>query len=178
MILIVEALSDSFVRSFWEFIIAGGYVQRQRGESSNVAKPGRNHEFYKFYDIATLQDGELLQIRPNVRVYYNAVVTFGDVDIILSTMWAHIPLQDAFATESGVTDFHRILYNGETMNFEQFNNEHRHCMDFLREACSSAQAPRNTSETERGSLNLITHCIQTTGQKSRMNHHSAVKTTE
>lgn len=89
-----------------------------------------------------------------------------------------LPLQDAFATESGVTDFHRILYNGETMNFEQFNNEHRYCMDFLREACSSAQAPRNTSETERGSLNLITHCIQTTGQKSRMNHHSAVKTTE
>lgn len=48
MILIVEALSDSFVRSFWEFIIAGGYVQRQRGESSNVVKPGRNHEYFRF----------------------------------------------------------------------------------------------------------------------------------
>lgn len=48
MILIVEALSDSFVRSFWEFIIAGGYVQRQRGESSNVAKPGLNHEYFRF----------------------------------------------------------------------------------------------------------------------------------
>lgn len=108
--------------------------------------PG-NHEFYKYYDIATLKNGELLQIRPNVKVYYNAVVTLGNVDLILSTMWAHIPLQDAFATESGVTDFHRILYNGETLNFEQFNNEHRHCMDFLREACSSAQAPHRVIVT-------------------------------
>ena len=62
-------------------------------------------------------------------------------------MWAYISLQDAFATESGVTDFHRILYNGETLNFEQFNNEHRRCMDFLREACLSAQAPHKVIVT-------------------------------
>lgn len=86
---------------FWD-IVAEQYEQV-------LVVPG-NHEFYKFYDLATLKDGELLQIRPNVRVYYNAVVTLGDVDFILSTMWAHIPLQDAFATESGVTDFHRILF--------------------------------------------------------------------
>lgn len=123
---------------FWD-IVAEQYEQV-------LVVPG-NHEFYKFYDLATLKDGELLQIRPNVRVYYNAVVTLGNVDFILSTMWARIPLQDAFATESGVTDFHRILFNGETLNFEQFNNEHRHCMDFLREACSSAQAPRRVIVT-------------------------------
>ena len=45
-----------------------------------IVVPG-NHEFYKY-----------------------------DVDMILSTLWAHIPLQDAFATESGVTDFHRIMF--------------------------------------------------------------------
>ena len=33
------------------------------------------------------------------------------------------PLQDAFATESGVTDFHRIMFEGETLTFEQFNKE-------------------------------------------------------
>ena len=68
---------------FWD-IVAEQYEQV-------LVVPG-NHEFYKFYDLATLKDGELLQIRPNVRVYYNAVVTLGDVDFILSTMWAHIPL--------------------------------------------------------------------------------------
>jgi hypothetical protein len=49
-------------------------------------------------------------IRSNVKVYYNAIVNLGEVDMILSTLWAHIPLQDAFATESGVTDFHRIMF--------------------------------------------------------------------
>ena len=34
-----------------------------------------NHEFYKFYDIATLVDGYCLEIRPNVHSYYNAVVS-------------------------------------------------------------------------------------------------------
>ena len=87
-----------------------------------IVVPG-NHEFYKYYDIASLQEGELLHIRSNVKVYYNGVVNFGDVDMILSTLWAHIPLQDAFATESGVTDFHRIMFEGETITFEQFNKE-------------------------------------------------------
>jgi len=48
MILIVEALSDSFVRRFWEFISAGGYMQRQRGESINDEKKGRSHEYFRF----------------------------------------------------------------------------------------------------------------------------------
>ena len=87
-----------------------------------IVVPG-NHEFYKYYDIASLQEGELVQIRSNVKVYYNAIVNMGEVDMILSTLWAHIPLQDAFATESGVTDFHRIMFEGETITFEQFNKE-------------------------------------------------------
>ena len=73
---------DNYSRHpFWD-LVAEQYEQV-------LVVPG-NHEFYKYYDIATLQDGELLQIRPNVRVYYNAVVTLGDVDVILSTMWAYI----------------------------------------------------------------------------------------
>jgi len=44
----VEALSDSFVRRFWEFISAGGYMQRQRGESINDEKKGRSHEYFRF----------------------------------------------------------------------------------------------------------------------------------
>lgn len=108
--------------------------------------PG-NHEFYKYYDISTLTDGELLQIRPNVRVYNNAVVTIGDVDVILSTLWAHIPLQDAFATEQGVTDFRRIMYKDETLTFEQFNEEHARCMEFLRRACATASAAKRVIVT-------------------------------
>lgn len=123
---------------FWD-IAADQYEQV-------LVVPG-NHEFYKYYDISTLTDGELLQIRPNVRVYNNAVITIGDVDMILSTLWAHIPLQEAFATERGVTDFRRIMYKDETLTFEQFNEEHVRCMEFLRRACAAASAAKRVIVT-------------------------------
>ena len=50
---------------FWD-IVADQYEQI-------LVVPG-NHEFYKYYDISTLTDGELLQIRPNVRVYTQKAV--------------------------------------------------------------------------------------------------------
>lgn len=70
--------------------------------------PG-NHEFYKMFNLTSLPYGEITRGRPNVKVYYNAAINLGDVDVILSTLWAHIPLQDAYATESRVTDFHGIF---------------------------------------------------------------------
>lgn len=51
-----------------------------------------NHEFYKYYDVATLPDGYCLDIRRNVKSYYNGVVNIGDTDFIISTLWSHIPL--------------------------------------------------------------------------------------
>lgn len=101
--------------------------------------PG-NHEFYKYYDISTLPDGKILSVRPNVNVYYNGVIDLKGVELILSTLWARVPLQDAFMTESGVTDFHRILFDGEPLTFEQFNKEHNRCMDFLRGAIKQSTA--------------------------------------
>ena len=43
---------------FWD-IVADQYQQV-------LVAPG-NHEFYKFYDIASLPDGEILEVRPNVK---------------------------------------------------------------------------------------------------------------
>ena len=55
-----------------------------------------NHEFYKYYDIATLKDGFSLEIRPNVHGFYNSVAHIEDIDIIVSTMWSEIPLNEAY----------------------------------------------------------------------------------
>ena len=123
---------------FWE-LVADQYEKV-------LVVPG-NHEFYKYYDIATLSEGELLKIRSNVTVYYNAVVSLDEVEVILSTLWAHIPLQDAFATESGVTDFHRIIFEGKTLTFDLFNKEHERCMAFLRRACKSSSASKRVIVT-------------------------------
>ena len=108
--------------------------------------PG-NHEFYKYYDISTLPDGKILSVRPNVNVYYNGVVNLEDVEFILSTLWARVPLQDAFATEYGVTDLHRILFNGETLTFDQFNKEHERCMAFMRDAVNQSTASKRIMVT-------------------------------
>ena len=91
-----------------------------------------NHEFYKFYDIATLSDGYRLEIRPNVHSYYNAIVHLEKTDIIISTLWSHIKLEDAYFTEQSVTDFRRILYKGEILTFAEFNKEHEHCLNFIK----------------------------------------------
>lgn len=99
-----------------------------------------NHEFYKFYDIATLDNGYRLQIRHNVAAYYNSIITVGDTDIIVSTLWAHIPLKDASFTEQVISDFRRIRCNGELLTFADFNQEHRKCLDFIKTSVAESTA--------------------------------------
>ena len=99
-----------------------------------------NHEFYKHYDIATLKDGSCLEIRWNVHSYYNVVTHIENVDFIVSTLWAEIPLNVAYYTEQVISDFHRILYNGEFLSFADFNREHKRCLGFLKDAVKSSTA--------------------------------------
>lgn len=99
-----------------------------------------NHEFYKFFDISTLTDGYKHQIRHNVAAYYNEVVSIGDVDIIVSTLWSVIPLKEAAYTEQVISDFRRIMYKGELLTFADFNREHRRCLDFIKTAVSQSNA--------------------------------------
>ena len=99
-----------------------------------------NHEFYKFFDISSLNNGYKLQIRHNVAAYYNDVVSIEGVDIIISTLWSHIPLREATFTEQVISDFRRILYKGELLTFADFNREHRNCLDFIKRAISNSKA--------------------------------------
>jgi len=99
-----------------------------------------NHEFYKYFDVATLPDDFAMEIRPNVFSHYNGIVRFDDTDIILSTLWSKIPLDDAYHTEHVVSDFRRILYNGELMTFADFNAEHERCLTFIKNAVAQSKA--------------------------------------
>ena len=99
-----------------------------------------NHEFYKFYDLKTMHDGLVGEIRPNVHYYYNKVVRIEDVDFIISTLWAHIDLKDAYQTESVVSDFHRIMYGEDVLTFADFNKEHERCLDFIKKAVAESDA--------------------------------------
>ena len=99
-----------------------------------------NHEFYKFFDIATLEDGYCLEIRHNVHSYYNAVVRIEDTDFIISTLWSEIPLREAYYTEQVISDFRRILFNGELIAFADFNREHGRCIEFIKKAVKESTA--------------------------------------
>jgi predicted phosphodiesterase len=99
-----------------------------------------NHELYKYYDLAQIPQGLVCSIRDNVKCYYNAVVQLGNIDLIVSTLWAKIPLEEAYITERGVSDFHRILYNGEPLKFGDFNREHDRCFQFIQDAVAKSQA--------------------------------------
>lgn len=92
-----------------------------------------NHELYKFTDLAKIPQGLVCSIRDNINVYNNAVINLEGVDIILSTLWAKIPLKDAYITERGVSDFHRIVYNDKLLTWNMFNEEHEKCFNFIKQ---------------------------------------------
>lgn len=99
-----------------------------------------NHDFYGYYDLATMPEGYCKEIRHNVHAYYNKVVSIENMDIIVSTLWAFIEPFNAYQTEKGVSDFYRIIYNGHRLTADDFNAEHERCFDFIRKAVSDSKA--------------------------------------
>lgn len=104
-----------------------------------IAIPG-NHEFYAYYDLASLSENDQWTLFPNVKIYHNTVVQIGDIDIVASTLWAHIDIKDAFNTEQYVSDFHRIMYGDNLLTSADFNREHERCLKFVKHAVSNSDA--------------------------------------
>ena len=99
-----------------------------------------NHEFYKFYDLASIKDCLVGEIRKNIHYYYNKVVRIVDVDIIMSTLWSHIEDKDAPYCEQCVTDFHRIMYGEKQLTYREFNKEHERCFKFIKQSVEHSTA--------------------------------------
>lgn len=104
-----------------------------------IIVPG-NHELYKSYDINDLTEGWELKVRDNVRAVYNKVLHYGTIDIICSTLWAEIPVREAYFTEKGVTDFRRIRDGERLLSWERFNEEHRKCIEFITNSIDESKA--------------------------------------
>lgn len=104
-----------------------------------IVVPG-NHELYKFFDINQLHDGWSLEVRPNVKVCYNAVVPLDEeTDLVASTLWAFVPPAEENLTERCVSDFNRIR-NGEfRLSAQRFNEEHLKCRAFIEKAISESK---------------------------------------
>ena len=104
-----------------------------------IAVPG-NHEYYAYYDIAAKSDQFKIELFPNVKIYSNIVEHIGDVDVVASTLWAHIDSQNAYYTERFVSDFHRIMYNGHLLTAADFNKEHEKCLQFIKQSVAASNA--------------------------------------
>lgn len=115
-----------------------------------------NHDFYAHYDLSTMPDGYCRQIRHNVHAYYNSVVSIGDIDIIISTLWSKIEPCDAFLTEHNVSDFYRIKYNGHRLTAEDFNREHARCLQFIQQAVVESKAKTKIVLTHHVPTHLCT----------------------
>ena len=111
-----------------------------------------NHEFYGFYDLATMPNGFCKEIRHNVYAYYNSVVHLDGIDIIVSTLWSTIKPYDAFLTEKNVSDFHRIKFNGHRLTADDFSLQHERCLAFIQQAISVSDAEK---------IIVVTHHVPT-----------------
>jgi predicted phosphodiesterase len=101
--------------------------------------PG-NHEFYKYYNLSSMKDGDEGDIRSNVHYYYNKVLRVEEVDFICSTLWSHIEERNASYTEQCITDFHRIMYGEKILTYREFNLEHNRCFQFIKKAVKESSA--------------------------------------
>lgn len=119
--------------SFWDW--AADHFRQ------TLVVPG-NHEFYLGEDITSFHTNSIREIRPNVKLCYNCVVTINDVDILLTTLWAHIRSEDDFLVRRSVSDFHCIKYNGKVFDTTQFNEEHQRAMQFLNDALQKSKSPK------------------------------------
>ncbi len=105
-----------------------------------IVIPG-NHEFYKMFDIDKLHDGWSWEIRKNISCYYNVVQSLTDeTELITTTLWGHIKLQDAFQTESAITDFRRIRHGDGLLDWTRFNAEHDRCFRFLEQSVQQSKS--------------------------------------
>jgi len=101
--------------------------------------PG-NHEYYGGFDLKDTLNCWSLNIRNNVKYCNNDVVRIGNTDIILSTLWSNIHVENALAVEFGINDFRRIRYDGELIDFVRFNETHKLSLDFVRNAVDNSES--------------------------------------
>lgn len=120
------------VHPFWDWC--------SRNFRQTIVVPG-NHELYRNFDINDLYEGWTLEIRKNVRAYYNSVIPLdAETDLIVSTLWSYIPPTQAYFTEHGVCDFRVIRDGDHGLTWKRFNYEHDKCVEFIRKSVEHSNA--------------------------------------
>lgn len=112
--------------------------------------PG-NHEYYQ-YDLATVANPLLEQLRSNVWIVNNRVIQYKEVNFICSTLWSKISPVNALDIQRSISDFFAIRWQGEKFTTRQFNQLHRSSVSFLQTAVKENAGTRNI---------VVTHHVPT-----------------
>ena len=104
-----------------------------------IVVPG-NHEYYGRYDLFPTLDRWSYPIRSNVKYMNNSVERIGNTDLICSTLWSNIRFENAFVVENGISDFRRVLYDGNRLDFAHFNTAHERSVSFVKDAVKESDA--------------------------------------
>lgn len=117
--------------------------------------PG-NHEYYGGYDIRANGDSWEWKFLSNVGYYNNKVVTIGDTDFILSTLWSSISPENEQAISIFLNDFHRATYDGRKFTPDDYNAEHEKSLSFVRHAVANSKARHRVVVTHHVPTGLCT----------------------
>jgi len=98
--------------------------------------PG-NHEYYH-YDLADVKIPLYEKIKDNVFLLNNQTVTYKNVELVFSTLWSHIPIQQEYTVQQSVNDFHLIKNKGGKFTAADFNALHKRDFDFLQTALAKS----------------------------------------
>lgn len=124
---------DYLQNSFWDEL-SSAFAQV-------LVIPG-NHEFYKGYDLALLHKSASGTIRHNIHWYYNHSIVIDGVQIILSTLWSHIPSDISERILSCSNDFTYIQYRDASITVDQYNDENHICIDYITKELQSKYSKR------------------------------------
>jgi len=94
--------------------------------------PG-NHEYYQS-DISNRSGSFEEKIRINVTLVNNVVKELDKHQLIFSTLWSSISLLNGWRIERSLNDFYQISYNGKRFQIPDYNDFHKDCLTFLRDA--------------------------------------------
>lgn len=130
----IGELTEEYIRyPFWDWV--------SDNFSHTLIVPG-NHEFYRNSMLDKMSNGYISPIRENVQLCYNTLITIGNIDFILTTLWGYIPKQLEYITQKNVSDFKLIRCAGKPITTRRFNAEHLKAIQFLKEAFSISKAAK------------------------------------
>lgn len=103
--------------------------------------PG-NHEYYNRTELSDSLTNFEYFLRPNVRYLNNKSIVAEDTELFFTTLWCVIDVEQLMSVQMGVTDCHRIIYDGRGFTSKNYEVVHNHCLAWLEGALNRSSAKR------------------------------------